>query len=721
MKQTVFSLMALAIVVLSSCAKREYDVQEPVSGTTHTIQAIIDQGSADVKTTYEEGASTATFSWVSGDRMKLVVYDKDAPFTADKYAYAAQATGANVAFSATSTPDFTEYPKSGYAVYPEDIATGGAKDAFTLLLPAEYTVVGTNFSAVGVPLIGAEVSTDTYVFKPAVGVLKVTLSNVPTSARKLVLTSGSDNLSGIAYLDEIAYLGGITMSEGFDSGIGHSITVNFPQQIAGSTISVYIPVPVGTISAGATLEVQDDGGTPIKTTPATVKPITIAQGHLTPITGAISVEDWTPLGTGKYMDDHGFWGLGDDGRTAGDYANVTIEQNASEPNRYRVSAPYANCTDVATSLPDAADYLYLEVLANESVIYDSYQYGNGAYIMFDSPYWGWDDLYQNSRVINKDVSGNPLNIQLAPYYIDFYTSNCAEKPKIEIVFPGATPMLADVFNYGEDATASYNAGTGKVDVTIGGTTVSAVKVKAAATVNDGVTDLLANNEDLTFAATGSQALALADGNYILVYKVETSGHGYTFKYEPFSVYTKTEIPLTASMISVNVDAGNKDGSAWYDGAGKGALVDGNASTFWHTPYLSASDVAAYYPAITDPYLCSDLDTTYGAYIDIDLGGSKTVTNFDVWAQLRSGASNDFPGIINVYASADGTDWDGVGTTSDAFSGKSAGDWIDPIVNCTPIAPARYIRISIIENSNGYSLIDPSGSACTHLAEIKIYE
>ena len=287
-------------------------------------------------------------------------------------------------------------------------------------------------------------------------------------------------------------------------------------------------------------------------------------------------------------------------------------------------------------------------------------------------------------------------------------------------------MLADVFNYGEDATASYNAGTGKVDVTIGGTTVSAVKVKAAATVDDGVTALLADNEDLTFDATGSQALALADGNYILVYKVETSGHGYTFKYEPFTVYTKTEIPLTAGMISVNVDAGNKDGSAWYDGAGKGALVDGDASTFWHTPWLDASTLAYYqsldyYLDITDPYYCSDLDTTYGAYIDIDLGGSKTVTDFDVWAQLRAGAADHFPEIINVYASVNGTDWEGVGTSSDAFSGKSAGDWIDPIVNCTPIAPARYIRISILTNSNGESLSDPSGSACTHLAEIKIYE
>lgn len=703
MKQTVFTLMALAILTLSSCAKRELDVREPVAGKTHTIQAIIDQGSADVKTSYVEGASTATFSWGTGDEIQLVVYNANTPFTAAKYGYSAQASGANVAFNAIGTPDFTAYPKSGYAVYPNSITTGGAKDAFTLQLPAEYTVTGTNFTAVGVPLIGAEVSTDTYLFKPAVGVLKVTLSNVPTSARKLVLTSGSDNLSGVAYLDEIAYQGGVTMGEGFASGIGHSITVNFPQQIAGSTIGVYIPVPVGTISAGATLEVQDGSGNPIKTTPATVNPITIAQGHLTPLAGAISVEDWNSLGTGKFMDDHGFWGLGDDGRTAGDYASVTIEQNASEPNRYRIAAPYANCTDVATYLPDAAEYLYLEVLADDTVIYDSYQYGNGSYIMFDAPVWGYDPLYQNSRVINKDGSGNPLNIQLAPYYIDFSAANCAENPKIEIVFPGATPMLAENFNYVNNASAVYAAGN--VYVTMSAP-VTAVKVKVAGTIADAVTELLAGNEDLSFAADGNQPLPLLDADYFLVYMVENAGHGYTFVNG--GEFHTLEVPLGPGMIAVSTDA--TAGGVAYDGGTYEALVDGDPTTYWHSAYESMAG---------DDYDWNDLDPTYGAYIDIYLPATPLKT-FHLEYTTRHNNGGNVPRAMVFAVSNDGTNWTYVDTIEDdALMNVGAGVTVT-LPELVASASFEYLRIGITKAGPTPNILTTPAGGSTSIAEIKLF-
>lgn len=702
MKQTVFTLMALAILTLSSCAKRELDVREPVAGKTHTIQAIIDQGSADVKTSYVEGASTATFSWGTGDEMHLVVYNATTPFTADKYGYSAQASGANVAFAALGAPDFTAYPKSGYAVYPNTIVTGGAKDAYTITLPAEYTVTGTNFTAVGVPLIGGEVSEDTYLFKPAVGVLKVTLSNVPTSARKLVLTSGSDNLSGVAILDEIAYQTGILMSD-ITSSIGHSITVNFPQQIAGSTIGVYIPVPVGTISAGATLEVQDGSGNPIKTTPATVNPITIAQGHLTPLAGAISVEDWNSLGTGKFMDDHGFWGLGDDGRTAGDYASVTIEQNASEPNRYRIAAPYANCTDVATYLPDAAEYLYLEVLADDTVIYDSYQYGNGSYIMFDAPVWGYDPLYQNSRVINKDGSGNPLNIQLAPYYIDFSAANCAENPKIEIVFPGATPMLAENFNYVNNASAVYAAGN--VYVTMSAP-VTAVKVKVAGTIADAVTELLAGNEDLSFAADGNQPLPLLDADYFLVYMVENAGHGYTFVNG--GEFHTLEVPLGPGMIAVSTDA--TAGGVAYDGGTYVALVDGDPTTYWHSAYESMAG---------DDYDWNDLDPTYGAYIDIYLPATPLKT-FHLEYTTRHNNDGNVPRAMVFAVSNDGTNWTYVDTIEDdALMNVGAGVTVT-LPELVASSSFTYLRIGITKAGPTPNILTTPAGGSTSIAEIKLF-
>ncbi len=708
MKKALYFSMAVAVVALASCAKQETEILQQNQGKSHVIHAVIDDQDPVSKTTYTDAG---VFSWVKDDELKLIVYSaSDGTKAANFYRYRAQSTAAHVDFACTGTPDFVKYPRAGVAVYPSDLTIGGKYGAYSVTLPASYSVSGTDFSAVKVPLIGTTTPDDgeDYTFRTAVGVLKVTLSNVPVAARKLVLTSALDNLSGVFSLDAE---NGLLMSSASDAG--HSITVNFPQQTAGSTISVYIPVPVGTISAGATLEVQQSDGTAIKTTAATTKPITITRGHLTPISTVISVEDWVSLGTGKYMDDHGFYYLGNSGRTAEDYASVEIQQHATETYRYRIASPYATCHDVSTYIPNAAAYLEINLrpdLGTDMVVNHSYKYNNGTSTMFDCPYWGYDANYFNSRVIKYDGSGNPANIQLAPKYFafagDYTAANCAQNPKIEIVFPGATPMLANVFGYVASCSASYSEGN--VTVTVGGI-ATAVKVKAATTIKAAVDALMEGDADLTFNESGSQALTgLASGNYYLIYKVETNGHGYTFvNAGTFSTYT--EIPLDASMISVSIDAGKKDGSSHYDGAGKGALVDGDISTFWHTPWEANDDTY---------YNWSDLDATYGAYIDIDLGESKTVTSFQYRACLRNGSS-DFPKHVVIYTSADGTTWTQVNEVANICSGILAGSWINPI-NCTSAA-ARYIRFSIIENTSGKDLRDPSANGCTHLAEIKIFE
>lgn len=172
-----------------------------------------------------------------------------------------------------------------------------------------------------------------------------------------------------------------------------------------------------------------------------------------------------------------------------------------------------------------------------------------------------------------------------------------------------------------------------------------------------------------------------------------------------------QVPLTADMITVSIDASKRDFTEQYDGSGKGALVDGNTGTFWHTPWKDAGE---------DYFSWADLDATYGAYIDIDLGEGNGLAAFQLAMCLRS-ANGNFPKHVIVYGSADGSTWgDAIADVANICAGISPGSWINNI-ECTAASAVRYIRISIIENTSGQDLRDPSAKACTHLAEIELYK
>lgn len=709
MKHFAYTLLGIALLMSASCAKMEENAV-PAQSDSFRIKATIDNLEV-TKTSYTEdtGYKTAHISWMAGDQFKLVVFNKST-HNADFYRCNVDESTINggvADFIMSGSFNEANFSRAGYAVYPIDLTIGGNEDSgYTVTLPEAYSVSGTDFTQVKVPLIGVEQNGEDhdYDFFNAVGVLKITLTNVPVSARKVVLVSDYDNLSGTFPLDPH---NGLKMVDCADGTGGHSITVNISQQTAGSTISVYMPVPVGTISAGAYFEVQTIDGTAIKTTEVTKKDIPVVKGHLLPLP-AISVEDWVDLGTGKYMDDHGFYYLGIYGRSADDYANVTIQKHASEFGRYRIYRPYDSCPYAETYIPNAADYLYIDIkdATNGIVANHSYKYNNDANIMFDGCWWGYSALYHNSRIIKYDGSGDPANIQLAPYYYDdFYYANFAQNPKIEIVFPGSTPMMANVFNYADGASASYSDGV--VTVGISNSTITGVKVKAAATIDAGVAALQAGEQDLTFTTSGSLDLNLPLGTYYLIYKVETNGHGYVYK-NAGQYDIATEIPLDASMVSVNVDASQRDFTNRYDGNGKGALVDNDLTTFWHTPWGRNGDATW--------FGYEDLDTIYGAFIDIDLGASKTVTTFQVRACLRN-SYNDHAKHVVIYTSADGNTWAQVAEVENVYT--NMGEWINPIT-CNSTA-ARYVRFSIISNTSNKDLRVPSDAGCTHLAEIKLFE
>lgn len=469
MKKYLFALTAAAVALLSSCAKEEAPAAVESNPGAFTITARIDNDAT--KTHYVEGASSASLYWNSGDQFKLIVYKDDEGKAANYYSFQAanDASGSEATFTIVSgSMDLTNYKPAGYAVYPKALTIGGVKDAYTVTLSGEYTISsGADLSKVAVPMIGVPTDAadaNTYVFSPAVGVLKVQLTNVPASARKVVLKAvDADNVSGVFPLDAA---NGFRMADA--GSAGHTVTVNFPSQTEGSDIAVYMPIPVGSISAGAVFELQDNAGTALHATPPTVKAINVAKGQLIPVKAINITSDWTTLGTGKFVDNF-LWGkmIAEkiiDADTP-DYVEVIIQQNVTDNTQYRLANPYGTAAQqfgVVASSPDP--YLTFTIADNGSVTFTTHNTGI--------------EINYNAKKTTKLVPGgakclllsgtktNPQVVQLAPTYkaTDDSAGNQYSKGgtsnMIHIVFPAAMsnyePTISNVGNDPETMLGSFD-------------------------------------------------------------------------------------------------------------------------------------------------------------------------------------------------------------------------------------------------------------------------
>ncbi len=189
------------------------------------------------------------------------------------------------------------------------------------------------------------------------------------------------------------------------------------------------------------------------------------------------------------------------------------------------------------------------------------------------------------------------------------------------------------------------------------------------------------------------------------------------------------LQLSADMLAVNVDAGSRDGLVQYDGKGKAALCDGDATTFWHTPWASSETIISWYGAngaygtilanytAADIYDYNDLDPVYGAYVDIDVS-SVSMSYVQLRFQLRN-VANDHAKHVVLYGSTDSVNWQQLAEVENVCSGVNPGEWINWIES-TPGFEPKALRLSIISTTTGDAdLRDPAQGACVHMAELDI--
>lgn len=220
-----------------------------------TIKASIE---GETKTTYTEdtGSMKAIVGWEAGDKISVLYSDggyKKTEFTT---------TSGDGTF--TGTPSGTEGGTYAYwAIYPYDICTDlypsssePHKESTTITLPTEYTGNGAN----GIPMLAHTLKANfdgTYHLKHMGSVIRFKFSNIPSSARHLMISNDSNDLAGRYYTsydsanDLIYYTSGTN-----GDGDQRSVTYHFTPNLDG-TYSFYLPFGVNTPSGNFTFTFKD--------------------------------------------------------------------------------------------------------------------------------------------------------------------------------------------------------------------------------------------------------------------------------------------------------------------------------------------------------------------------------------------------------------------------------------------------------------------------------
>ena len=222
MKFRLFSMMALAGVLLGSCAVEDAPVSE------RTVCAIME--SNQTRTSVSDGGR---FTWSTGDKVWIKTTNGSVAGTLSSGAGTAYATFTTGAFIGELEDD---------AVYPYNSGHSVSGTQLSVILPSSYDL-GSNLANTNAVMYGVNVD-GTIRFNHLAGVMRFKFKNVPAGTDKFQITLDK-KISGTFTADLTEDLPVIeTKTTGNASE--KTVTLNFDPLISVSDICLYVPLPVGT-------------------------------------------------------------------------------------------------------------------------------------------------------------------------------------------------------------------------------------------------------------------------------------------------------------------------------------------------------------------------------------------------------------------------------------------------------------------------------------------
>lgn len=251
MKKLLYGAAALAGLLFVSCNKEVVNPEAAAPAKNQvvlTVQASLDEAT---RTSY---ANEKTFSWVAGDAVRVRLYDSSkAEYSWETFT--TEEGGATATFSATVDEGLE---LTGMAFYTfadlEDTDDYGDPNAY---LPHEINLAELEDPLSVVPLLAVPGDDPSKLqFRTATGVLKISLVNVPDNVSSIAVAADeNDALAGYFILgSEDTCLS----QENVDSDYCTN-QVDIVPVVENGSATVYVPVPVGTLSAGLAVKFYANG------------------------------------------------------------------------------------------------------------------------------------------------------------------------------------------------------------------------------------------------------------------------------------------------------------------------------------------------------------------------------------------------------------------------------------------------------------------------------
>jgi len=713
-----FIIFVSSVIAICSCAKvaEQENISDEAAFEEWNIIGQIE--TPESKTSYTDMGTYYKFAWVKSDVVGFQLYKKDDAAHVDQIKYVADSDGATTSFTQQAkfnlSNDSRTYDLGDYAFYPKDkncdltYSYNASKETSSGYIELKESIQYNSEPTSVIPLLGKRDRTQeettlgdgatagkavTYKFKTITGALKIAIKDLPPKATSIRITGGvGDMLSGNFYLSEDLYNDGAykTMDGDAVKNSYNTKTITF-SGLSGD-VDFYFPLPAGNISA-LTIEVLNGETVLLSKSMKAGKTLDITKGVITELP-ALTVPPYFEIGVrGTSTAPEGsFYKYNCITRFTVTNSSDTVDKSGYEESN-KFSANGTNNWTLANHFSGVLTssgtyYLHYMVCKNVtdknllSTMTDAELIAQGSVpFYFLSPsditaFMGYYFMTSSSGDISLSLDSSDDSTKGNVILTDFNGTNGklygvydSSKDSSNLVFADSydNEFTANTYIYSYDKDLNMHLG-------FDGT--------SNANYDNRKWDLICWNASLTYEVDG----------------------GSTNKYNYVRGNRYSKIGFTSSDLSTNsVHEG--------DGTGLAGLCDNNTASGYH--YHSNWGGNQHY------------DSTYGIWIDIDLGDSNANTDYKLRYCTRSNSNNHAKHVV-IYASDDKETWgSALADVTNALDGinANAGSWTKFISFSTSPAK-RYIRVAVLENSNGANLTVSSDWGSdqhyVHIAELELY-
>lgn len=449
MKNTAY-VMALAILLASACQKNEIQENEPPQAKENL--RVLTVGVADGQQTRVGFGEDNSFYWHSGDRIGVITVNGFKEMTLND-GYHGQATG-------VFTGQFEEEP-GDYVVYPHG-AHSMTEGQLTYVLPSSYTYdsIEAEANSFNPPMAGA-VDGEKAALSHLASFFKISVSNIPAGGDDMKFIFTADRrITGEFVADMTADTPVIVT----DDRPGNTVTINFTNTEPAASGVFYVPAPLGTYGS-ITAEVRD-GDEFLVTMTWTDQTVSRA----IPKMGTVYVDYVAEIGGKLYQSLQEAFDDADNQTIVLDHDLVVEEPVVVASGKTAVLDLNGNTLSAVATSSAASRLIAVQsgaalTIRNGSIVYaattpDTQWGGEG-----QPPYPG----YANNTITNQGeltIEGASLENKTlkggASYVIDNYSG-----AKLTI---GEGTVIKQ--SGGDVAIRMFNGGTGEIDVTINGGTIT---------------------------------------------------------------------------------------------------------------------------------------------------------------------------------------------------------------------------------------------------------